>query len=69
MRGPIRAVVLGLLAAAVLTCGSDPPNVGSQCTGTQCDEGLTCNLNVPGGYCTAACNTRGAAYKPGRLVR
>ena len=39
---------------------SDPPNVGGTCTATGgCDEGLTCDVAVPGGYCTAACTIPG----------
>lgn len=51
------AVIL-LLASS---CGTDPPNVGGTCTASAgCDEGLTCNTTVPGGYCTTACTTSGS---------
>ena len=47
-----------ILASA---CGGDPPNVGATCTaGDGCDEGLTCDSSVPGGYCTKACTTSGS---------
>lgn len=40
---------------------SAPPNVGATCTATDgCDEGLTCDTGIPGGYCTAACTTSGS---------
>lgn len=49
------ALVLGVAA-----CGDDPPNVGATCTSTTgCDEDLTCNTTVPGGYCTTACTMVG----------
>ena len=46
----------------LLGCGGDdPPNIGDGCTATAgCDEGLTCNTSVPGGYCTKACTTSGS---------
>lgn len=44
----------------IAACGSDP-NVGGTCTGTGgCDEGLTCDTAIAGGYCTAACTTSGS---------
>ncbi len=47
-----------LLASA---CGGDPPNVGATCTATEgCDEALTCDTSVPGGYCTKSCTTLGS---------
>ncbi|MBX3159169.1 MAG: hypothetical protein KF773_24585 [Deltaproteobacteria bacterium] len=52
------APLLILFAAA---CGGDPPNVGGSCTATDgCDDDLTCNTTVPGGYCTTACTTPGS---------
>ncbi len=42
-------------------CGGDPPNVGGTCTATSgCDEDLTCNTTIPGGYCTTSCTTSGS---------
>lgn len=50
--------LLALLAAAA--CGG-PPNVAGTCAANaDCDEGLTCDTTVPGGYCTAACTTSGS---------
>ena len=47
-----------LLSAA---CGDDPPNVGGSCTAMDgCDEDLSCNTTIPGGYCTAPCATSGS---------
>ena len=53
---------LGCLALvlAVFAC-SDPPNVGGTCTASGgCDEDLTCNTSIPGGYCTTSCTTPGS---------
>lgn len=45
---------------SLLFACSDPPNVSATCSSdVQCDEGLTCNTAVPGGYCTKACTTPG----------
>src|SRR5438046_9267429 len=55
----MRALVFTIL---LLGCGGggDPPNVGAACTATGgCDEDLTCNTSVPGGYCTQACTSPG----------
>ena len=55
--------VLFFTAVVILAsaCGGDPPNVGATCTaGGGCDEGLTCDSSVPGGYCTKACTTSGS---------
>lgn len=50
-----------LLSFALLSCSDPPPNVGGACTASGgCDEGLTCNTTVPGGYCTASCTTSGS---------
>jgi hypothetical protein len=58
-----RSHALGLMLLLTLfhaSC-SDPPNVGSTCTATAgCDQGLTCDIAVPGGYCTKACTTQGS---------
>jgi len=57
-----RCLVMILILASVLSagCGGNPPNVGGTCTATGgCDEGLTCNVSIAGGYCTAACTTPG----------
>ena len=51
-------LLLVILSAA---CGDDPPNVGGTCTTADgCDEDLTCNTTVPGGYCTTSCTTSGS---------
>jgi hypothetical protein len=57
----MRILSTALMGALLLAAGcSDPPNVGGACTATGgCDEGLTCDVAVPGGYCTAACTTPG----------
>lgn len=48
------------LVFGVAACGDDPPNVGATCTSaTGCDDELTCNTTVPGGYCTTACTMVG----------
>ncbi len=53
--------ILPLLVMLIAACGEDPPNVGGTCTTAGgCDEGLTCNTTVPGGYCTTACTTSGS---------
>ena len=53
------AVLVALLCGALIGC-ADEPNVGATCTATAgCDEGLTCETSVPGGYCTQACSTPG----------
>lgn len=57
-RLPLAMLALALVSLA--GCGSDAPNIGSACSGFQCDEGLTCNLNVSGGYCTKTCVTAGS---------
>lgn len=50
-----------LFALLVAACSSDPPNVGATCTASDgCDEELTCDTTVPGGYCTTACSTSGS---------
>jgi hypothetical protein len=50
-----------ICAAAVLAACGDPPNVGGTCTASGgCDDGLTCDTAVPGGYCTKACTTPGS---------
>ena len=52
---------LPLLLLFLVACGSDPPNVGGTCTGSGgCDEDLTCDTTVPGGYCTTSCTTSGS---------
>lgn len=54
--------LLLVLSIALASCGDDPPNVGGTCTATGgCDEGLTCDTTVPGGYCTTSCTTSGSA--------
>jgi hypothetical protein len=53
--------IVPLLLISILACGGDSPNVGGTCTAMDgCDEDLTCNTMVPGGYCTAACTTSGS---------
>ena len=50
-----------LVVMLIAACGDDPPNVGGTCAAADgCDEGLTCNTIVPGGYCTASCTTSGS---------
>lgn len=48
-----------MLVCAVILLGAacgDPPDVGGTCMGNgDCDDGLTCNTNAAGGYCTQAC--------------
>ncbi|MBA3538651.1 MAG: hypothetical protein H0T79_03410 [Deltaproteobacteria bacterium] len=52
--------LLALLLTTSIAC-SDPPNIGATCTTSGgCDDGLTCETAVPGGYCTAACTTSGS---------
>lgn len=54
--------LLALLATiALAACGGDPPNIAGTCASTDdCDDELTCDLTIPGGYCTASCTTSGA---------
>jgi hypothetical protein len=49
------------LAAAIIGC-EDPPNIAATCTAPAmgCDDGLTCETAIPGGYCTKACVTQGS---------
>ena len=55
------STLCALLLATALGCGDDPPNIGATCTATGgCDEGLTCNTTVTGGYCTQTCTTSGS---------
>jgi len=54
----------GLLSFVTVTlpagCGK-APNVGAACTASGgCDQGLTCDTQIDGGYCTKACNTPGS---------
>ena len=43
-----------------VACGSDP-NIGGTCTTVaDCDDDLSCETTVPGGYCTAPCTTTGS---------
>lgn len=56
----LRVGIFALTVLAIAGCGDDPPNVGGMCTATDgCDEGLTCDTAVPGGYCTASCTAPG----------
>lgn len=53
--------ILPVLVIFLIACGGDPPNVGGTCTTAGgCDDDLTCNTTVPGGYCTASCTTSGS---------
>ena len=53
--------ILLVLVILIVACGGDPPNVGGTCTAMDgCDEDLTCNTSLPGGYCTASCTTSGS---------
>ena len=48
------------LVILIAACGGDP-NIASTCTSSgDCDEDLTCDTTVPGGYCTTACTTSGS---------
>lgn len=62
MRHTLALALLLLLLLTLLPAGcSDPPNVGNTCTATAgCDEGLTCDIAVAGGYCTKTCATQGS---------
>jgi hypothetical protein len=53
-------LLLGLFAW--IGCSSDPPNISGTCTAPAqgCDEGLTCDTDVAGGYCTKTCTTAGS---------
>lgn len=52
--------LLLVLALAAACGGDDAPNVGGTCTATDgCDEDLTCDTSVTGGYCTASCTMPG----------
>lgn len=56
----MRLRYLGIILLAV-ACGGDPPNIGGTCTATDgCDEDLTCDTAIPGGYCTTSCTTSGS---------
>ncbi len=57
----MRFSLLLIVVSAASACGGDPPNVGGTCTASDgCDEGLTCDTTVPGGYCTTPCTTSGS---------
>lgn len=57
----MRSSFLAILVLCASACGSDPPNVGGTCTASGgCDEDLSCDTSVAGGYCTTACTTSGA---------
>jgi hypothetical protein len=52
--------LLAMLSPAACS-GSNPPNVGARCTlDAGCDQGLTCDTTVDGGYCSSACATAGS---------
>jgi hypothetical protein len=52
--------LLSVAFFALVACGS-PPNTGGACTSADnCDEDLTCDTSVPGGYCTKTCTTSGS---------
>ncbi|MBS1122662.1 MAG: hypothetical protein H6Q90_4890 [Deltaproteobacteria bacterium] len=52
---------LPLLMSLIAACGGGPPNVGDTCTATDgCDDSLTCDTTVPGGYCSTSCTTSGS---------
>ena len=59
----LRSFLPGLLAASLLAlvgC-SDPPNISGTCAvADDCDDDLTCNTAVAGGYCTVACTVSGS---------
>jgi len=57
----MRALVVVMLGAA-LGCSDGSPNVGEECGVNRpvCDEELSCNSSVLGGYCTTACTTAGS---------
>ncbi len=57
----MRLALALIVMFAAAACGGDPPNVGGTCTASDgCDEGLTCDTSVPGGYCTTSCATSGS---------
>ena len=49
-----------LLAMLLVACGGAPNVAGTCATNADCDDGLTCDTSVPGGYCTKACTTSGS---------
>ncbi len=57
MRRPI-LIVVPLLALALADCG---PSIGDECESSySCGTGNSCDLSVPGGYCTQTpCRNRG----------
>ena len=55
----MRTAAALLFAVAVAACGGDL-NVGDTCTASDgCDDGLTCDTTVGGGYCTRDCTEPG----------
>jgi hypothetical protein len=51
---------LTLFVMLIAACG-DVPNVGGTCAANDgCDDELTCDTSVPGGYCTTSCTTSGS---------
>jgi hypothetical protein len=51
---------LALALALFAACGDDP-DVGGTCAANgDCDEGLTCETQAAGGYCTKACTMPGS---------
>jgi hypothetical protein len=59
---PIFCCLVCLAALLGPACSSNQPNVGSTCRpdGGGCDQGLTCDTSVDGGYCTSPCTTSGS---------
>lgn len=57
----MRTLTAGLVLFLLSACGSAPGSgIGATCSVTQKCDGLSCDLSVPGGYCTKFCNTSGS---------
>lgn len=56
----MKRLIFGLIATAFLAaCGET--NVGQSCTVNEdCDPGLSCYTDRPGGYCTKGCSEVGS---------
>jgi hypothetical protein len=55
------SVLLIVVLVEAAACSS-PPNVSAMCAAPAqgCDQGLTCDTTVAGGYCTTSCATSGS---------
>ncbi|MFL5318519.1 MAG: hypothetical protein ACJ790_02610 [Myxococcaceae bacterium] len=67
MRKALLSVMFGF---GLLAAGCGGTDVGHSCTtNSDCSNGLSCNTNQPGGYCTKGCSVEGSGTEcPGGSV-